>query len=99
MNLSFYHLCLTVSHNRNEIDLIWSGSTADVKTIQGLLIANSETTMQIDNIHRKTDKTGNFNVGSIINNSPLIKYVKTSPCSGEAWKGKYRNLMYTPYKN
>ena len=99
MNLSFCYLCLTVSHNRNEIELIWSGNIADVKTIQGLLIDNSEKTMQIDNIHRKTDKTGSLEGRGILNNSPLIKYVQTSRCSGETWKGNCSNIFYTQHKN
>ena len=85
----FCCICLTVSHNRNEIELIWSGNTAEVKTVKGLLIDNSQTTMQIDDIYLKTDKPGSLDGRGIINNSPLIKYIHTSRCSGEAWKGKY----------
>ena len=39
--LAFDHNCLLVSHNGNEIQLIWSGTTADVSAMQGLVIENS----------------------------------------------------------
>lgn len=80
--------CFIVSHNRNEIELIWSGSTGDANTIHGLIMDNSETTIQINNMHRKLDVIGSLNTERIINNSPLIKKMESSSCSGEPWKGK-----------
>ena len=55
--------------------------------MHGMVIENSEKTIQINNIHRKLDVIGSLNNERIINNSPLIKQMESSSCSGEAWKG------------
>ena len=73
-----------MSHNRNEIDLIWSGTTADVKIKEELLIDDGET----DKVPFQLAKSeGHQNADGLINNSPLIKHVQTSHCSNYAWKG------------
>ena len=79
-----------VSHNGNEIELIWSGTTAaDLSTTQGTIIDNNKRrAIHIDNIHRNFDVVENLNANGIVINSPMIKHLETLSCSEEIWKGK-----------
>ena len=87
-------LCLrTVSHNGNEIELIWSGTTAaDLTTAQGTIIDNNEMrAIHIDNMHRSFDVMRNSKMKGIVNNSPMIRHLETLSCSGDVWEGKCIN--------
>ena len=79
------YLYSIVSHNRNEIELAWSGITPDVKTKEELLIDDGET----GDIPPKLAKSeGRQNADGVLNNSPFIKHVQTSHCPNYAWKGQ-----------
>ena len=87
----FGRLCLLiVSHNGNEIELIWSGTTAaDLTPTQGTIIDNNEMrAIHIDNMHRNFDVMRNSKAKGIVNNSPMIKHLETLSCAGDIWEGK-----------
>ena len=87
--LGFGFISLIVSHNRNEIELIWNGIRENVNILEELLIdRRSQIATQIHDMQRKLDGTGSLNAEGVVLNTPLVKLLQTSHCSGETWKGK-----------
>ena len=80
-----------VSHNRNDIELRWSGITGGDSAVEEFLMERSRksTSVQIKDSRRKLriNSKISYDAPGIINNSPMIKRFETSRCSGEEWKG------------
>ena len=90
------HIFTPVSHNRNEIELIWSGITGDDNAVEEFLMERSRksTSVQIKDSRRKLriNSKISYDAPGIINNSPMIENFETSRCSGEEWKGIYNRV-------
>lgn len=92
----YLNIFTPVSHNRNEIELIWSGITGDDNAVEEFLMERSRksTSVQIKDSRRKLriNSKISYDAPGIINNSPMIKRFETSRCSGEEWKGIYNRV-------
>ena len=85
--------CNIVSHNQNEIELVWSsGSTVDAKARQQELhIGNGvteEISVEVDNDNLHNIDRSSLILDGVVNSSPFIKHIKTLDCSNDVWKGE-----------